>query len=177
MILRNRKSVRDEQSGVVLVIILVILSSVSILVLGSGAESELESAIVRNDQFRVNAYRVAHTEITAQIQDINGNSATEDDDAILQLLYRDNSVPWKLTESELRGPDKGKGAYSQDVSFSVLCDPAYCPAPAGYSMSDSIKVLRGMVSSDAQLHDTGAQSSQSQSFWYLLPQSGITTFD
>lgn len=166
-----------QQQGVVLVIILVILSSMSILVLGSGSESRLESAVVRNDQFRINAYRVALSEINAQVQDINNNTAIEDDDTILQMIYRDTSVPWKLSEKEIRGPNKGKGAFSQDVAFSVLCEPDFCPAPAGYSMSGSTKVLRGQISSSARLHDTGAQSSQIQSFWYLLPQSGITTFD
>ena len=175
----NRQSSRQlsQERGVVLVVILVILSSMSILVLGSGSESRLESAVVRNDQFRINAYRVALSEINAQVQDINNNTATEDDEVILQMIYRDTSVPWKLSEKEIRGPDKGKGAFSQDVSFSVLCEPDFCPAPAGYSMSGTTKVLRGRVSSSARLHDTGAQSSQAQSFWYLLPQSGITTFD
>ncbi|MBX2885318.1 MAG: hypothetical protein KTR32_35515 [Granulosicoccus sp.] len=177
MQVRNNRGASDQQRGVVLVIILVILSSMSILVLGSGSESRLESAIVRNDQFRVNAYRVALSEINAQIQDININAVTEDDEAILQLIYRDNTKPWELSENELRGPAKGKGAYTQGVALSVLCDPDHCPAPAGYSLSGNTKVLRARIESSAQLHDTGAQSSQAQSFWYLLPQSGITTFE
>jgi len=166
-----------KQDGIVLIVILVILTSVSVLVLSADSESRLESAIVRNEQFRVNAYRVAISEINAQIQEINSNAPAEDDYTILQMLYRDNSKPWDLTEELMMGPEKGAGAYTQDVSYSMLCDPADCPEPSGYSMSHNTKVLRGRVNSTARLHDTGAQSRQAQSFWYLLPQSGITTFD
>lgn len=166
-----------QQRGVVLVIILVILTSVSVLVLSSESETRLESAIVRNTQFKVNAYRVAKSEINAQMQDINANEDADDDYMILQMLYRDNDTPWDLTEKLMLGPEKGVGAYTQEVSFSMLCNPSDCPEPAGFSMSRNTKVMRARIASSARLHDSGAQSAQAQSFWYLLPQSGITTFD
>jgi len=170
-------SLPARQSGIIIIFILVVMSALSVIVLGSTDVERMQFLIVRNDQFRVAAYRVAMSEINAQLNAINSNAEEDEDPLILSLLYRKLNTAWQLPEKKLQGPEKGQGAYAQSVGVSTLCDPDHCPSPAGYSLTRATRVLRARIDSKAALHQSGSRSSQSQSFWYLLPQSGIVTFE
>jgi len=161
-----------------MVVVLVVLSTLSILALSASYDTDTQFKIVRNDQFLSNAHLAAYSEINAQLDQINLNEPDENDEIILDLIEITVADPWMLENTELQGPHIKKGAFEQQVQFELLCAPNVCPAPPGYSLSKVTKVLRGRVRSQAELAvGSGSFSDQSQSFWYLLPQSSLYTFE
>lgn len=167
----------SQSAGVTIIVVLVILLTISLLALGSMSNTNLQLSMVRNDQFYVNAYRVAFSEINAQVDAINANDANEEDPIILTLLELGEGVEHPIDGADLLGPHAGTSAFTQTLSMVAVCEPENCPSPPGFTQSKTVKVMRGEVNSLARLGESGALSNQSQAFWYLLPQSGITTFD
>ncbi|MFK7734143.1 MAG: hypothetical protein AB8B48_21150 [Pseudomonadales bacterium] len=171
----GRKKNKVEQ-GSAMLIVLIILTSVSILSLSSMQDLSMQLNMVRNNQFYVNAYHVAYSEINAQLDVINTNSNLEDDALILDLMQQDVD---EMVGFDFVGPHSGAGAYTQTLQIAPSCEAEVCPSPPGYSMGSFTRVLRGEIASVARLGASGSQSNQSQNFWYLLPQSGghVVTFD
>ena len=166
-----------RQSGVTLIVVLVIMTTVSLLALASMSDTNMQLNMVRNDQFYVNAYRVSISEINAQLDSINANAASEDDEIILSLLDLEPDTPLEVASDEMLGPHADLGAFDQVLEISPSCEVDSCPSPPGFSHSKFTKVYRGSINSIATMSGTGSSSDQSQGFWYLLPQSGVTTFD
>lgn len=164
------------ENGSAMLIVLIILTSVSILSLSSMQDLTMQLNMVRNNQFYVNAYHVAYSEINAQLDVVNSNLSTEDDALILELLEQDVD---EMVSFDFVGPHAGAGAYTQTLQIAPSCEAEACPSPPGYSMGSFTKVFRGEIASVARLGNSGSQSNQSQNFWYLLPQSGgpVVTFD
>lgn len=160
-----------------MIVVLVIMMSISLLALASMSDTNLQLNMVRNDQFYVNAYRVSNSEINAQIDFVNSNPATEDDNIILSLLELDVDVPLTVGGDEMLGPHTDISAFTQTLEIVPSCQVDSCPSPPGFSHSKFTKVYRGEINSVATMTDSGSRSDQSQGFWYLLPQSGVTTFD
>lgn len=161
-----------------MVVVLVVLSTLSLLAISASYDTDTQFKIVRNDQFVTNAHIAAYSEINAQLDDINLNEPDENDEIILDLIETTVADPWTLKRSELQGPHIDQGAFEQQVQFELLCAPNSCPAPPGYSLSKVTKVLRGRMRSQAELAaGNGSSSDQSQSFWYLLPQNSLYTFE
>ncbi len=166
----------QSENGSAMLIVLVILTSVSILSLSSMQDLTMQLNMVRNNQFYVNAYHVAYSEINAQLDVVNSNAKTADDDLILDLLQQDVD---EMVDFDFVGPHSGAGAYTQTLQIAPSCEAEVCPSPPGYSMGSFTRVFRGEIASVARLGGSGSQSNQSQNFWYLLPQSGghVATFD
>ncbi len=163
--------------GATLIVVLVIMTTISLLSLGSMSDTTMQMNMVRNDQFYVNAYRVSNSEINAQVDFINSNPSNDDDQIILSLLEIDLGATLDFAADELLGPHAGSSAFDQTVGIMPLCEIDSCPSPPGFSHSKYTKVYRGQINSIASMSSSAATSNQSQGFWYLLPQSGVTTFD
>lgn len=163
--------------GATLIVVLIIMTTISLLSLASMSDTTMQLNMVRNDQFYVNAYRVSNSEINAQIDSININASTEDDEIILSLLELDLGSTLEVADDELLGPHAGSSAFDQTVGILPVCEIDSCPSPPGYSHSKYTKVYRGEINSIASMSSSASASNQSQGFWYLLPQSGVTTFD
>lgn len=173
----NRAPVVKRQSGATLLVVLVLIIGISSIAVSSITDTSLQFKMVRNDQFHTSAYLSAYSEINAQLGKINKNDETEFDETILDLLSLTVGEPKLLSEADLAGPHKSAGAFDLRVEYLLTCDPDHCPSPPGYTMSQTTKVLRAAIDSRAEMEASGAMSDQRQSFWYLLPQTEITTFD
>jgi uncharacterized membrane protein YciS (DUF1049 family) len=168
---------RARQNGATIVIVLVLLIGLTVITLGSTVDTEFQFKTVRNDQFYTSAYLSAYSEINAQLGSINNNEEADSDELILDLLTYTVGESNPVLQEDLVGPHKGVGAFIQDVSYTLSCNPSYCPSPPGYTASEITKVLRATIDSQADMVASGASSSQQQSFWYLLPQTDLVTFD
>lgn len=162
----------SQQRGAVLIVVLVVMTALSLLAMSSMSDTNIQLAMVKNDQFYLNAHRVALSEINAQLDLINANEPDELDPTILSLLEFDVDQPWEFDADEMLGPHGGIGAFDQTISMAMACDPDDCIAPAGYSIDNQTRTLRVNVQSSASFGDTGARSDQTQGFWFLLPQGG-----
>ena len=171
------RSGRRAQSGMSLVVVLILVVALTTLSLTVSQDSSTQFNIVRNSQFYSNAYHAAYSEINAQLNVINSNDQTAVDDSILWLLAGEVNEPKLVPSTSLAGPHKGVGAFDQEVSFTLACDPTNCPSPPGYSLNKNTKVLRASIDSVADMPESGAASLQRQSVWYLLPQTDVITFD
>lgn len=168
---------KGKQCGVSLVIVMILLVSLSILAVGSTQDTGLQFKMVKNDQLYTSAYLAAYSEINAQLDVINTNSADEIDPAIMNLvvLKKDDSI--HLEADELVGPHQGESAFEQSVEFVLSCTPDRCPTPPGFTISQMTSVLRARIDSRTEMEGSGAASDQSQAFWYLVPQTSLVTFD
>ncbi len=167
----------NAESGMSLVVVLILLVSLTTLSLSVTNDAGSQFQIVRNDQFYSNAYHAAYSEINAQLDAINSNEQTDTDDPILWLLTAEVEQPQVLSTDLLAGPHKGIGAFEQEVSYTLACSPDYCNSPPGYSLSENTKVLRASIDSNSDMIASGAASRQRQTFWYLLPQTDVVTFE
>lgn len=163
-----------KQNGSSLLVVLVLLISLSVLTLSSTSDTNIQFQIVRNDQFYTGAYLSAYSEINAQLGIINANEDSDDDEKLLEMLTYEVGKPQALDPDQLA---RAHGAYKQEVDYTVTCDPNHCPSPPGYTMSDITKVLRARLDSRSNMDASGAASDQSQTFWYLLPQTDLVTFE
>jgi|GEM_PF-4815211 len=151
------RSGRRAQSGMSLVVVLILVVALTTLSLTVSQDSSTQFNIVRNSQFYSNAYHAAYSEINAQLNVINSNDQTAVDDSILWLLAGEVNEPKLVPSTSLAGPHKGVGAFDQEVSFTLACDPTNCPSPPGYSLNKNTKVLRASIDSVADMPESGAR--------------------
>lgn len=161
-----------RQGGAVMIVVLVVMTALSLLAMSSMSDTNMQLAMVKNDQFYLNAHRVALSEINSQLDAINSNPKDDLDQVILTLLEYDVDEEWVFDSDSYVGPHAGAGAFDQQFSMAAACNPNDCIAPPGYSIDNQTRVLRANVQSNASFGDTGARSNQTQGFWYLLPQGG-----
>ena len=74
------------QSGITLVVVLVILVAMTFLGLGAMSDSNLQLSMVRNAQLQNRAHNAALSEVNAQIDFINENNPGETDPTILAVI-------------------------------------------------------------------------------------------
>ena len=67
------RSTAQQQTGVVLLLVLVVLLALTMLGLASTDSGNLQSLMTRNNQFRLEAFNTSHTEINAQLEDYAAN--------------------------------------------------------------------------------------------------------
>lgn len=173
----QNKTAPHVQTGMSLVVVLMLLVVLTTISLSLTNDAGSQFQIVRNDQFYANAYHSAYSEINAQLDVINSNEQSEVDNSILWILTADVDTAQPLDADSLVGPHKGVGAFDQTISYTLACNPDNCPSPPGYSLTENTKVLRASIDSTADMVTSGAASRQRQTFWYLLPQTNIITFD
>ena len=169
------RSYRDRpqrESGVSLLVVLVLMVTMTILAISTTDDSYLQSQMVRDDQFRTSAYQAAYSEINAQLGVINSNDPGEIDPLILDLYSAPVKMLQHFPDAALAGPHKNEGAFDQTVSYRLACNPADCPSPPGFSYSGVTKVIYGTIESEAEVISSSISSDQIQTFWYLIPQDG-----
>lgn len=66
-----------KQQGVTLVIALIVLLALTMLGLASTTDNRLQSVMVRNDQFRFEAFNASYSEIDAQVDVVNNRTIAQ----------------------------------------------------------------------------------------------------
>lgn len=166
-----------QQSGAVLLIALIVLTAMTILGFASLRSNEIQSSIIKNVQFLMYSRSAAKSEINGQINVINSNNDT-DIDTIIQTLMdiavnQTHIVADTLTDTDSAGLTAAQSAFGQAVTMRRTCELGTCAPAPGYSAalggSSGTATLTVEITSQAQLGDTAAVSSQTQGFWYLMP--------
>ena len=178
-----------KQSGVTLIVVMVILLIVTLLGLASTSDSRLQLTMARNSQFQTAAHTAALSEINAQIDDINGNAVGQTDQVIVDLL---NATPTSNTLAGVSVSSRtlqsgignknditrflstilgsNKNAYGSSLILREPDITIRLPV-SGMSLGpgSTIKWRRMEFESMAEIEDTGFQSKQVQGFRYLAP--------
>lgn len=150
----------------------------TILGFASLRSSDIQQSIIKNVQFLMYSRATAKSEINGQIGVINHNSNTLQDDIIQTLmntdLNDDHVIANTLTDDDSDDLTAHQSAFGQFISMKRTCDPNNCETAPGYSsalgMGTGVATLTVEITSEAQLGETAAVSSQTQGFWYLMPK-------
>jgi Tfp pilus assembly protein PilX len=165
---------QQEQKGVTLIITLVVLAAMTILGIASIRNTSINQLIVKNTQMLFTARKTAFTEINGQMDIINTNPSSEDDQIILDLLNDNDGI---LPIANTRGTNNdspgslavNQSAIGQSVTITLSCED--CPIPiGGFSLGTGLSSVIGVMESQAIIENTATQSTQEQVFWYMIPK-------
>ena len=158
-----------RQSGITLVVVLVILLALTFLGLGAMSDSNLQLAMVRNAQLQNMAHSGALTEINAQIDVVNMNEEDELDAIVVAAVATPAAVD--LTgDLLLPGILGATVANSLDQQLTVTEVNGGAPPPVeGTSLDPNapVKWLAFELDSAVGIQNTASNSNQIQGFRYL----------
>jgi Tfp pilus assembly protein PilX len=164
---------RQQQKGATLIITLVVLTAMTILGISSIRNTSIHQLIVKNTQMLFSARKTAFTEINGQLDIINTNHKSENDQIITDLLNdADGKLPIADTSGESNNtPEKlavNHAAMGQTVSVTLVCKACTVPV-GGFSIGTGLSAVIGVINSQATIENNATQSTQEQIFWYLIP--------
>ncbi|GAA5317388.1 MAG: hypothetical protein AseanaTS_25930 [Candidatus Pelagadaptatus aseana] len=151
-----------EQKGATLLVSLVLLLLLTIIGISSIEDVSLQSNMVRNSQFKMQAFNVALSESNAQYANVNQNFLS----AIIQSA---EAYIYSGEELAMTSPDN---PFQQDVVMNYDGNAGGVVAKKASKAMD----LQGFdtyyfsLDSDASLTNTGTQSSQVQGIEYIGPK-------
>jgi len=167
----------DRQKGAVLVITIVVLLGLTILALAATKSNQIQSIMVRNNQFRLDAFNVAYSEIDAQVDAINRRAASEGvpryietliisrDDTRLSSVDFDGNAPAELEQVEILAPsDSDQIIQEVAQGYQQGCIVFGVQQGAG---SQTFECHRIQVESEARIDGTALESDQRQVFEYV----------
>lgn len=174
----DRNHSYTKQSGVTLIVVLVILVVMTFLGLGAMSDNNVQLSMVRNSQMQNSAYVAALTEINAQLDSINANPVGADDQIIISLVQSDTAADRSrtLTVADadldvLLDDVLGAAEYAAYTTDITLTEPNvdFDPKLAGFTAKagGTIKFYMMQFVSTASVNNTGAESSQVQAFSYI----------
>lgn len=169
-----------QQSGITLVVVLVILVAMTFLGLGAMSDSNLQLSMVRNVQLQNFAHSASLTEINAQLDLINSNAPGATDAAILTVVQFPETVIDGLNAAQIDlntglsalAPAILDTAASGVTQSLTLTQPNvdFSPLVEGYSISPDNPVtwLHMEFGSTASIvNNTASSSNQTQGFRYI----------
>lgn len=159
----------NYQEGIALLISVVVLLVLTIVALAATDSNQLQSLMVRNAQFRMEAFNASYTEIDAQIDSINSSN---DQPAYLQAVIdgrisrvvasSDGSSP--ITLPRLAPAEASYMTQTVEQRYLVQCDVFGDQLGAGQG---NIQCAGITINSDSQFTDrTSIESNQRQVFNY-----------
>jgi len=169
------KCVHSNQQGAALIVALVALLILTVLGVTTMTDVLNQSSVVRNEQFRQQVFYAASSELNVQINSVNDNAQSEDDEIILDLMESGVFGGEMVMEiSNDNGDDSPKfmtepvGVILSDAEINgVRADRFGCP---GESIG-KINVLAGNINTTAKLDDgrESIKSAQTQRYVYCWP--------
>ncbi len=161
-----------KQNGAALLVALIALIVLTVLGVTTMSDIMNQSTVVRNEQFRQTVFYAASSELNVQIDDVNRNAQSEDDQIINSLLEsswngenmslvidRDSAQPLMTTPENV---------ILQDADITGNRRDAFgCP---GESIG-KVKVMAGDINVTATLDDGlgSIRSVQTQRYVYCWP--------
>ena len=168
--MKNRYSTinsANKQKGIALITVMVVLFVLTILGLAATDSSNFQALMVRNNQFRLEAFNVARAEIQdqltnyARVQD-GGNGQT----AALFFAI-DSGIGRRTSTAEGTAPNSltvrfGTTSVNQDLALTLVRG---CPV-LGQTVGD-LRCSVIQLDSDAEIDGTNIGSDQSQTFSFI----------
>ena len=167
------------QSGITLVVVMIILIAMTFLGLGAMSDSNLQFSMVKNVQLQNMAHSASITEVNAQIDVINSNPPGAVDQVILDVVQAPPQVIDGLQASQV---DLGAAAnlllpgvlgtvadgLDQDLTLTQP-NVNFTPLVEGYSISpdSSVTWLHMRFDSNVTINNTASSSNQTQGFRYI----------
>ncbi len=155
----------STQRGVTLIVTLVILLVLTMLGLASMSDNRLQSAMVRNNQFQLEAFNASYSEINAQIDYLNNRSVG---DGMAPLIYK--FVVNGDVGDQVLSPD-GLALMTPTTDMTQIVAQEYqasCILP-GYTLG-SVVCAEFRIDSAARLTNTRIDSNQFQTYLYIYLQ-------
>lgn len=164
----------SNQVGAALIMTLVVLTALTVVALSVASGNQTQSIMVRNSQFRLEAFNVSLAEIDAQVDDLNKRKLS------------DGPPNWM---NHVLDGEPGERVYSGSAE-SVTQLPFLSDTPDDFMEKEVAQVFRGnciavgfqlgvgksgvlcnevIIESEAQLEDTSIDSNQRQVYEYLTP--------
>ena len=156
---------RDQQNGIALITVMVVLFVLTLLGLAATDSSNFQALMVRNNQFRLESFNVARSEIQDQLNNFQRfeDGGAGDTRALFfaidtgaKISTTDGSAPVALT---VRFP---RDAIEQDVGLQAVSGCLVENQSLGSKQCNLIQ-----LDSDAQVQGTNIGSQQSQTFSFI----------
>jgi hypothetical protein len=162
----------DSQRGAALIITLVVMLALTVVALGVTSSNQTQSIMVRNNQFRLEAFNVSYSEIDAQVDNINRRKLS---DGVPNWLVRlidgnkgtrawygaadaDKQLPLRATNIASSFMERG---VAQEYRGSCLVFGQQIGAGA-----EKIRCNELVIESEAEMKNTSVDSDQRQVYEY-----------
>ena len=164
-----------HQSGITLVVVLVILIAMTFLGLGAMSDSNLQLHMVRNTQLQNMVHSASLTEINAQIDSINTNDTEMEDLVIRDVLQSPTNQLTSddglfLFTPQILGNQVSDGL-EQDLTLTQLNPGVSTQLTVGFSSDSDVQWRYFEFASSTEINGTASASNQTQGFRYLLPSA------
>jgi len=166
----------SNQQGAALIVALVALLILTVLGVTTMTDVLNQSSVVRNEQFRQQVFYAASSELNVQIESVNDNAQTEDDQIILDLIdtgffggeMKMDITPIDAADSNPKFLTDPEGVILSNGDINgIRADFRGCP---GESIG-KVKVIAGNINTTAKLDDgrESIKSAQTQRYLYCWP--------
>lgn len=162
----------EGQRGAALVITLVVMLALTVVALGVTSSNQTQSIMVRNNQFRLEAFNVSYSEIDAQVDNINRRKISDgvpnwlirliDGDKGTRAWYgaadADKQLPLRATNIASSFMERG---VAQEYRGSCLIFGQQIGAGA-----EKVRCNELVIESDSKMKNTSVDSEQRQVYEY-----------
>ena len=157
----------SNQRGAALVITLVVLTVLTLVALASTDSNQIQAAMVRNNQFRLEAFNASYTEIDAQVDKINTNPSISAGIPKALAVLIDKEV------DEIRHDDTDPLIFVESSHPEMTQGIASRYARSCVRVGGQVDVVNKLISchvlqleSEAQYQNTKIRSDQFQNYEY-----------
>lgn len=165
------KPMPQSQRGASLIVTIVVLTALIVVALAVTSSNQTQSIMVRNNQFRLEAFNVSYSEIDAQIESINKrNISSGIPSYILRII--DDSVGSKVWDKATETADKLSLMATTNTSYMERgvaqeyrgqCTIFGQQIGAG---NEKLKCNEIIIKSEAEMKNTTVESEQHQVYEY-----------
>lgn len=177
----RQEKIPKNQSGITLVVVMVILVVMTFLGLGAMQDSNLQVSMVRNVQLQNHLHNLSLAEINAQIDEINGNAPGAFDQLIFVVANRPpgartvdvvTEFPELLELDTILGNTVDAADSDRIEQELTLTQPNEFNAVLfpGFSVDGPIVPRLMQFESEVSISGTALNSNQTQGIAYLAPR-------
>ena len=162
-----KQPINIHQEGVTLIVVMAILMVLTTLGLASMTDNRMQSVMVRNNQFKLEAFNASYTEINAQVGAINSLSVSQDTPDYLNALININGTSVSSETSTLNVLSEQTGAENdidKKVTMTSVNEGGACIVTG-----DSLNFVRCIeieIEVESDINNTSIKSKQFQSILY-----------
>ncbi|MFT5571903.1 MAG: hypothetical protein ACI9FR_000824 [Cryomorphaceae bacterium] len=154
---RNYARPQKYQQGITLIVVMVVLLALTVLGLASTDSGNLQQLMVRNNQFRLEAFNTSHAEIQAQVQFYD-----EVSNAPIFVAIDSGSRLSSYDPGSTVNIQTSNDQFEKEVGLERASD---CQSIGNTLGKYKCNLMR--IDSDSSYKDTNIRSDQRQTFTYI----------